>query len=232
MSEKNTHEGHRSRLRKRYLDSGLDGFEDHEILEMVLYNCYTRRNTNDIAHKLLDNFGSISAVFEAPVDALVGCGISESVASYLHMIPDICRVYFDDRNKSKSKIISMDSIGAYFVNKYIGRSEECIYLLLLDSKCKEIFCGVVSKGTTISSDVSMRKIVDLSMRYNATYAVISHNHPSGVAIPSREDVAMTFAVHNVLDSIGVQLVDHIIVADDEYLSFREESVCSVFENGK
>lgn len=228
MSDKNTHEGHRSRLRKRYLDSGLDNFQDHEILEMILFNCYTRRNTNDIAHKLIDSFGSISAVFDAPVDALIECGVSESVATYLHMIPDICRVYFDDRNKSKHKIITMDMLGEYFVNKFIGRTDECIYLLLMDAKEKEVFCGVVSSGTTTSSDVSMRKIVDLAMRYNATYAVVSHNHPSGVAIPSKADVAMTYAVYNTLSSIGVQLVDHVIVADDEYLSFRESSICSVF----
>lgn len=232
MSDKSPHEGHRSRLRKRYLDNGFDSFEDHEILEMILYNCYTRRNTNDIAHKLLDAFGSISAVFEASVDNLMKCGISESVATYLHMIPDVCRVYFDDRNNMRNKIIDMDKIGEYFVNKFIGRLDECVYLLLMDNKCKEIFCGVISTGNPITSDVSMRKIVDLAMRYNATNAVISHNHPSGVALPSKADIEMTNMLHNVLSSIGVRLVDHIIVADEEYVSFREAALCSSFIIGE
>ncbi len=232
MSDKNTHEGHRARMRKRYLDTGFDSFQDHEILEMILYNCYTRRNTNDIAHKLLDSFGSISAVLEAPVDALIGCGISESVAVYLRMIPDVCRVYFDDKNNSKDKIIDYDTVGQSFVNKFIGRVDESVYLLLTDAKSKEVFCGVVSTGTSLSSDVSIRKIVDLAMRYNATNAVIAHNHPSGVAVPSRADLVMTSALHHTLRSIGVRLVDHIIVADDEYVSLRETELCSVLITGE
>lgn len=232
MSDKNAHEGHRARMRKRYLDSGFDNFQNHEILEMILYNCYSRRNTNNIAHKLLDSFGSISAVLEAPVDALIKCGVSESVATYLHMIPDICRVYFDDRNNSKDKIVNYETLGQSFVNKFIGRVDECVYLLLTDAKSKEVFCGVVSTGTSVSSDVSVRKIVDLAMRYNATNAVIAHNHPSGVALPSRDDLVMTSTLYHTLGSIGVRLVDHVIVADEEYVSLRENELCSVLITGE
>lgn len=232
MSETHSHDGHRSRLRKKYFENGFDSFEDHEILEMLLYNCYTRRNTNDIAHKLLDAFGSLSAVFEAPIDSIIKVGVSESVATFLHMIPDICRVYYDDRNNSKSKIIQMDNIGDYFINKFIGRVDESIYLLLMDSKCKELYCGVIATGTSCSSDVPMRKIVDLSMRYNATNAVLAHNHPSGVALPSKADLHVTKLLHSTLASVGVKLVDHIIVADDEYVSLRESALCSVFIVGK
>ena len=226
MSSQHSHDGHRARMRKRYLDNSFDGFQDHEILEMLLYNCYTRRNTNDIAHKLLEAFGSISAVLEAPVDSLVKAGVSESVAVFLHMIPDVCRVYYDDRNNSKNKIIETKDLGKYFLNKFIGRIDETVYLLLLDSKCKELFCGVISKGTVTSSDVSARKIVDLSMRYNARYAVFAHNHPSGVALPSKADVIFTRTMHSTLSAVGVTLVDHIIVADDLYVSLRESSICS------
>ena len=222
MTESNTHEGHRERMRKRYLQSGFDGFQDHEILEMILYNCYRRRNTNDIAHKLLDTFGSISAVFEAPIDRLMDVGVSETVAVTLRMIPDICRIYYDDRNSERKKILGKSSFGQYFVNKYIGRSDECMYLLLLDRKGKELFCGVVSNGTINSADVPVRRIVDFALRYNASLAVISHNHPSGVALPSKEDINVTNILHKILASVGVQLVDHIIVADDVYISLYEK----------
>ena len=232
MSRDNTHEGHRQRMRSRYLRSGFDGFQDHEILEMVLYNCYRRRNTNDIAHKLLDAFGSLSAVFEAPIDALVECGVSENVAVTLRMIPDICRVYYDDRNNSKSKIIELNELGSLFQNKFIGRNDECIYLLLLDNKMKEIYCGVVSVGSNITSDVPMRKIVDLSLRYSATYAAIAHNHPSGIALPSKDDLKVTNILHRTLATVGIKLIDHIIVADDDYVSLRDSELCSVLIVGE
>lgn len=227
MSDSNAHAGHRARMRDRYLNNGLDGFQDHEILEMILYNCYTRRNTNDIAHKLLDTFGSISAVLEAPVDLLIEAGVSETVAVTLKMIPDICRVYYDDRNSNKDKILLLADLGSYFVNKFIGRMDECLYLLLLDSKGKELFCGVVSYGSVSSSDVPVRKIVDLSLRYNAANAVIAHNHPSGVAIPSKADLYVTEVLFNTLKSVGVHLVDHIIVADDEFASLRDTELSNV-----
>ncbi|MBQ4105461.1 MAG: RadC family protein [Clostridia bacterium] len=222
----NEHAGHRSRMRKRYMSAGFEDFEDHEILEMILYNCYRQIDTNPIAHRLLDTFGSLSAVFEAPVDTLMQAGVSENVAVYLRMIPDITRVYLDDRNNSKNKIISLDSVGDYFLPKFIGRFDENLMLLLMDAKGKELFCGVVSVGTASTSDVPIRRIVDLSMRYNATIAVIAHNHPSGVALPSKADIRATNEVSSALSLVGVQLVDHIIVSDNDYVSLRETAICS------
>ncbi len=220
MAEKHSHEGHRSRLRKRYLDYGIDNFENHEILEMLLYNCYTRRNTSDIAHKLIERFGSISAVFDAPVDLLVEAGVSESVAAFLHMIPDVSRIYLDDRNKSSEKVIQLKELCDYFKNKFIGRKDEAVYLLLLDNKKKELFSGVVATGTSASSDVPLRKIVDLALRYNATFAVIAHNHLSGMAVPSKADMQATQVLSDTLRTVGINLLDHIIIADDDSSSLR------------
>ncbi len=221
----NEHSGHRKRMRNRYLNTGFDSFEAHEILEMILYYCYPQKDTNPIAHKLLDTFGSISAIFDAPFDALVKSGVSENVATYLKMIPDVSRVYLDDKNSNKNKIVYIDRLGSYFINKYIGRIDEHLMLLLLDSKCKELFCGVVSAGTTSSSDVNIRKIIDLAMRYNATNAVIAHNHPSGVALPSRSDLKATQVLSSTLSAVGVNLLDHIIIADDDYISLKDSALC-------
>ncbi len=225
------HKGHRARMRKRYLAGGFENFEDHEILEMILYNCYKQIDTNPIAHRLLDAFGSLSAVFEAPYDSLRNAGLSENVAVYLRMIPDISRVYLDDRNNSRNKIISFDDVGEYFLPKFIGRIDEHLMLLLTDAKGKELFCGVVATGTSCGADIPVRKIVDLSMRYNATNAVIAHNHPSGVALPSRADIRATNDLAAALELIGVQLVDHIIVSDNDFVSLRESSLCSALITG-
>lgn len=224
----NEHAGHRSRVRKRYLLEGLDSFEDHEILEFVLFYSYPQKDTNKMAHKLLNTFGSLSAVLEAPVDSLKEAGICENAAILLRMIPDLSRAYLDDRNNSKSKIIRYDDLGNYFVNKFVGRKDENLILLLMDTKGKELFCGVVSKGSATGSDVPLRKIVDLSMRYNATNAVVAHNHPSGIALPSKADIRATDAMVNTLSVIGVSLIDHFIIADNEYVSLRESQLCKCF----
>ncbi len=225
----NLHQGHRERMRKRYLASGFEDFEDHEILEMILYYCYRQCDTNPVAHMLLDTFGSLSAIFDAPVDTIMSAGVSENVAVFLKMIPDIARVYMDDKHNNRSKIITRDIVGDYFVNKFIGRQEETLILLLLDAKGTELFCGVVATGNATNTDVPFRKIVDLSLRYNAVNVYLAHNHPSGVALPSKADVFVTNELHSVLAAVGVRLLDHIIIADGEYQSLREGLVCDCFE---
>lgn len=221
----NEHKGHRSRMRQRYVNGGFDNFADHEILEMILYYCYPQKDTNPLAHRLLEAFGSISAIMEAPLDSLVDAGVSENAAVFLRMIPDLSRVYLDDRNNNKNKIINLDRIGEYFLSKYIGRHDEHVMLLLMDAKGKEVYSGVVAVGTASGSDVPIRKIVDLSMRYNATNAVIAHNHPSGVALPSKADLNTTAILAEMLSYIGVQLVDHIIISDNDFISLRESTLC-------
>lgn len=224
----NEHSGHRSRMRERFLHTHFDGFEEHQILEMILFYVYPRTDTNPLAHRLLNEFGSISAVLDAPVDTLVRAGLTKNAATFLVMLPDISRVYLNDRNNNKSKIIDFDRLGEYFMPKFIGRDEETMMLLLIDAKGKEVYSGVISKGSFRASDAPVRKMVDLSMRYNAATAVIAHNHPSGVALPSLADVNATKEIIKTLNLIGVMLYDHIIVSDDDFVSLRETEICKDF----
>lgn len=221
----NEHTGHRQRMRERFLHTHFDGFEEHQILEMILYYVYPRTDTNPLAHRLLSTFGSIAAIFDAPVDRLIEAGLTKNAATFLVMIPDISRVYLNDRNNNQSKIIDFEKLGEYFVSKFIGRDEEVMILLLTDAKGKEVYSGVVSKGNYHASEAPVRKIVDLAMRYNAAAAVISHNHPSGVALPSKADISATTTISQALKLIGVYLVDHIIVSDDDFVSLRDTALC-------
>ncbi len=217
----NPHNGHRNRLRKKFLNNGFDGMEKHEALELVLYYGIPRKDTNPIAHKLLEYFGSISAVMDAPIDKLKEAGISENCAIYLKMIPQICRMYMEDKHNNKDKIIDSDNIGDKLKYKFVGRDYEAVILMLMDSKYKEIFCGVVSKGSVSACEVYVRKIIELAVLYNAKFAVLSHNHPSGLALPSNDDIVTTKKIYNALRLIDVVLIDHIIVADDDYVSLNE-----------
>lgn len=224
MEKGKEHAGHRDRMRKRFLDTGLDGFEPHETLEMLLFYAVPMKNTSILAHQLIDRFGSISAVFDAPLDLLTEFGLTERQAMFLKMIPEVCRVYLDDKYNNTEKIIRKEKMCDYLITKFIGRQEECVILLLLDSKGRELFCGVVSKGGSRSSQISIRRIVDLAMRCHASVAVIAHNHPSGVAFPSSGDFKTTEDVKKALALVGVKLADHIIVADDDCISMSDSGM--------
>lgn len=221
MAGSSEHSGHRKRMKKRYLEYGLDTFEKHEILELALYYAIPMKDTNPIAHKLMEQFGSLSAVFDAPIGVLMECGITENTAIFLKMIPDLLSVYMDDKFNNTEKVINEDNLPQKFINKFLGKSYEMVYLLLMDSKYKELYCGIVSKGSITNADVNIPKICELSLRYSARYAIIAHNHPSGICLPSNADLKVTTKLYQALKYINVELIDHYIVADDDCISLSE-----------
>nr|WP_305119665.1 MULTISPECIES: JAB domain-containing protein [unclassified Ruminococcus] len=135
------------------------------------------------------------------------------------------RLYLDDKVDS-SKAVDIKNIGGRLVHKFVGRDYEAVVLMLLDVKYKEVFCGVISKGSVNSCDLYIRKIIEHAMIYNATFAVIAHNHPSGIALPSMADIETTKTLSSALSLVGVRLLDHIVVADDDYVSMKQSNLCS------
>lgn len=216
--KKNVHEGHRERMRNKYVNKGIEVFEQHEILEMLLFYAIPRKNTNDIAHRLLEACGSLSAVFDAPIDILMQQGLSYNAAVLLHMIPDLSRAYQSDKFDNEEKIITDENIGKKMVHLFAGKNEECVYAFFLDAKGKEKFSGIISKGDASSAPLFSKDIVSIAARCKAVTVIIAHNHPSGVAFPSRADLEATADIADALDTIGIHLADHIIVADRDYIS--------------
>lgn len=221
IENKGIHNGHRNRVRQKFLSDGFDGFCDHEILELLLFYGIPRKDTNEIAHKLINSCGSLSSVFDAPVEVLVECGITENAAVLLKMIPKLCQKYIDDKYKNPDKLIDTGNIADRIIPKFIGADRECVVLLLLDAKGKELFCGVISKGSVNASSIYIRKILQLTMKFHAVGAIIAHNHPSGVPFPSKTDINTTKQLKNALSVVNVRLLDHIIVADLDYLSLAD-----------
>lgn len=216
--KKNVHEGHRERMRNKYVNKGIEVFEQHEILEMLLFYAIPRKNTNDIAHRLLEACGSLSAVFDAPIDILMQQGLSYNAAVLLHMIPDLSRAYQSDKFDNEEKIITDENIGKKMVHLFAGKNEECVYAFFLDAKGKEKYSGIISKGDASSAPLFSKDIVSIAARCKAVTVIIAHNHPSGVAFPSRADLEATADIADALDTIGIHLADHIIVADRDYIS--------------
>lgn len=224
MAKTSEHSGHRKRMKKRYLEHGLETFENHEILELALYYAIPMKDTNPISHKLMDKFGSLSAVFDAPIDLLIDEGLTENAAVFLKLIPDLLSIYMDDKFNNTDKIINSVNLPQKFINKFLGKNYEMVYLLLMDSKYKELYCGIVSKGSITNADVNIPRICELSLRYSARYAIIAHNHPSGICLPSNADLRVTTKLYQALSYINVELVDHYIVAEDDCISLSDSKV--------
>ena len=172
---------------------------------------------------------TIGGVCDAPIDELQKeFGLSESAAVFLKMLPEMSRLYTESK-LSDDYVIDYETLGDVFKTKFIGRTNEAVALMLGDAKGKMIYFDIVSKGSLNSASMPIRKIVDLSLRHNAKTAFIAHNHPSGSALPSREDIDTTQTIFETLDSIDVELVDHFIVTDDDYVSLRQSGIAgSIF----
>lgn len=223
QSNVNEHSGHRERLKKKFVANGFDGFEPHEALEMCLFYAIPRKDTNPLAHRLLDRYLTIAGVCDAPLDELMKeFGLSYSAAVYIKMLPEMSRLY-NESKLSNDYIIDPETVGDLFRTKFIGRTSEASALMLGDAKGKMIYFDIIAKGSLTATEVPIRKIVDLAMRHNAKTAYIAHNHPSGVAFPSIKDISVTHTLFTTLRSVGVMLADHFVVADEDYVSLRQSN---------
>ena len=216
------HEGHRARVKKRFLEEGLDHFSDIQALELLLFYAIPRADTNSIAHRLLEHFGSLSQVLEAnPVELKKISGVGENGALLLNLIPQMGRFYMTDRASAPGVLTTLEQCAQYLMPRFFGRKLETVFLLCLDAKCKVLCCREIGEGGTNSTGISIRRVVETALGVNATSVVLAHNHPSGVALPSPEDIQTTRRVAMALQAVEIVLVDHIIVADDDYVSIAQ-----------
>ena len=216
------HDGHRKRLKRRFLSEGLDSFEDHNILELLLFYALPRSDTNEIAHRLLEQFKSLSGVFDAPLEELCKIkGISEHSATLIKLIPRLTSAYHTDKSKDIKIISSTNAAGKFFVPRFYGKQNEEVYVMLLDDKKKVIKCEKVFEGTVNSTPITVKKVVAMAVNSNATGVILAHNHPGGIALPSKSDLRATEKIYRALELINIQLCDHIIVADDDFVSLAD-----------
>ena len=216
------HDGHREKMRQRYLKSGLEGFADHEALELLLYYAIPRRDTNPIAHALMERYGSLSAVLTAPVEDLRKVeGVGESAAILLRLAPQMYQKARLSDAEQETVLNSVDRVGAYLLQRFIGERREVVYQLCLDRKGKLLACKRLGEGGVASADLDIRKLMENAILTSASVVILAHNHPSGVALPSGEDYAATTRVQQALATIGVELADHIIVADGDFVSLKD-----------
>ena len=219
MADDSLHKNHRKRLKERFRKDGLDSFTEFQVLELLLFYVIPRRDTNEIAHYLIERFGCLSMVLEAPVEELMKVeGVGPEAAQFLHMLPAVSRRYMVDKTVQNKILKTIDQCGQYLLPYFVGRQVETVFLLCLDAKCKVLSCREVGEGSVNSAGISVRKIVEMALASNATAVVLAHTPPSGVAVPSFEDVQTTYRIADALRAVEIHLVDHIVVADDDYVS--------------
>lgn len=217
------HSGHRQRVRERFLTEGLDNFNEHQVLEMLLFYCCPRKDTNELAHRLIAEFGSLTQVLEAPVEELEKVpGIGNSASIFISFAASFSRYYMVCKAKEQGHILhTPDDCGRYLQPFFFGRTNEVVYVLCLDAKCKVLTCKMVGEGSVNSAGVPIRKLVEIALGSNATSVILAHNHPSGLAIPSADDILTTEKVSAALRTVDVILSDHIVFSNNDYVSMAQ-----------
>lgn len=231
LNQQQLHKGHRERLRERFLREGLDNFEDHQVLELLLFQAIPRLDTNPIAHRLMQRFGSLSAVLEAdPKDLAVVEGVGANAAAFLSMVPQVTRRYFLDRIKHTRKPLNTSEAAAeYLVPLMAGRSEEVFYVICLDSQLRILYPSLISEGTVKDAFVHPRHVVEAAVRHKAASVIFAHNHPAGTVRPSHHDHSITKRLVQALGGIDIKVVDHVIVAGEHIYSFSREGTLPLYE---
>lgn len=227
MQEKQSHAhgGHRARLKARFVREGLSSFEDHNALELLLFYAIPQRDTNELAHRLISEFGSLSGVLDASVEALMRVdGVGENTAVLLHMLPGMFAKYEQDKVRTDALVLnSAQKAGEYLVSLFVGKTTETLIAVCMNHKCKVTNTVVISEGTPDSTQINLRKIAEAAMHSGASTIILAHNHPAGVAAPSAADIEATRHIVMTLRSLGITVNDHFIVAGKDWFSMATNS---------
>ncbi len=222
---KKLHEGHRQRVKSRYLEEGLDSFEDHQVLEMLLFYCIPMKDTNELAHRMIREFGSLAGVLEAdPRDVSKRCKVSENTAVLISLIPPLARRYLRGKWGDKPVLNTSSKAGEYAVSLFAGRTYEAFFVICLDTQNRVNYSALVHEGTLNEVSVYPRLIVELVLRHQANSVILSHNHPGGTLNPSIEDINLTKTIISALRPISVNVLDHIIVAGEKFVSLKQRNL--------
>ena len=222
---KNKHAGHRQRMKQRFLNEGLTSFNEHQVLELLLYYGLPQGDTNNMAHDLIERYGSLPAVLEADYEDLRQVkGLGAHTALLLTLMPDLWRYYQLARGKPRDVIRNRKELAEYVTKLFIGESYELFYLVCLDARNKVTRAVKINEGTLDTVGIEPRLVVETALRYKARNVILAHNHPGGSLKPSAADTYLTSQLALALAGLGIGVLDHFIVVNDTYLSFLEKGI--------
>ena len=220
------HTGHRTRLRQRWLESGLEGFNDINALELLLFYVVPRQDTNPLAHRLLDRFGSLAGVLEASADQLRQVeGMGEIAAQFFPIqraIQERAAIQQWLTEQRQLALHTPEEFYQFFRPFFLEKRQEAAYLLCLTVKGKPLGCEKICDGSLSAVGFQSREAIELALRTRAQLCVLAHNHPISLAKASQEDLAATNTLKTALETIGVLLLDHIILGRGDWSSLAME----------
>ena len=219
-------EGHRQRLRDKFLAQGIEAFTDAEIIELLLTFGTPRSDCKEAARALLAQFGSLPAVLDAaPVQLQQVKGVGPKNTFALHFIQGVARRYLHQRVVGKEYVRSSREVADYLIHSMRGLQHEVLTVVFLDAAHAVIDAAVVAEGTVTVNTIYPRELVKAALARNASALVIAHNHPSGSLTPSRQDSELTRSLYLVCSFMHLDLLDHLIIgAGDQVYSFADQGV--------
>lgn len=217
------HKGHRERMKMRYIEQGFRTFEPHELVEMLLYYGVPQKDTNPMAHRLLNAFGSVRGVLAADRELLLTVeGVTPHVATLLNLVGDLCRYCAEEAMPVGMSLRTTEDFVAFLRPRFDGLPVEEVWIVCMDMLARVVGVHQISVGTPMNAEINMRKIMQFALADNASKLVMAHNHPSGIALPSQPDVRATIALAKALEGVNIKLMDHLIYArDNECVSFND-----------
>lgn len=227
------HAGHRQRMRERFLQNGLDGFAEHEILELLLFYAIPQRNVNPLAHQVLERFGSLNGVLEAPVEELMKVeGVGQYAAAFLQLVGQTARKVELNRHPEREKLELRKDVKEHCRRLLEGLRHEEFYVVCLDAQCRVLQDACVAKGTLSEVQAYPRLVAEAALRHNAHSVILCHNHPSGSVVPSLNDIEVTRVLINLLLGMEVVVLDHVVTAGKNTLSMVETGLIQFHEQTK
>lgn len=223
------HTGHRKRAKEEFLARGLSGMADHKVLELLLFYAIPQGDVNPLAHRLVEHFGSLSGVLNAPHEELVKVkGVGENTATLIRLLPAISARYLEQCGQLGGELIGSWQFQELLMPLFLGARNEMVYLVCMDGKNKLLACRKLGEGIADSVTITARKVMEAALSCNAAKVALAHNHVSGIAMYSPADVATTGEVYRLLAQVGIELTDHFVVANDDMVSMRESGIFNEF----
>jgi len=218
--------GHRQRLRERFANSGFEGFHDYEVLEFLLTFIFRQGDVKPIAKELIKTFGSFSKALDAKPEELQEVkGMGENSAISLAALRKALGFYFSDAAKSQRlQLTKMSTLVDFLKSQIANRDNEVLFAIYLNAKNEVLDLCELGEGTLAQASAFPRRIVEDGLKLKATSLILSHNHPGGVAEPSDGDIAITDEIQKAISLVEISLQDHIIIADNEYYSFKRNAL--------
>jgi DNA repair protein RadC len=212
-------------VKQEFRENGLDHFQTHRVLELMLYYCVPQKDTNPLAHRLIDRFGSFAGVLAAPYELLLEVdGVGQEVATYLRLLEACTKRYMVETYSSHDVILTTKDAKEYMQYRFLSDAVECVLLVCLNQSGKVTYAKKIAQGTLERVDIIPSDVVKTCLRANAVKAVLAHNHPGGFCNPSRKDLNTTHFLDTALMQVDVELFDHIIVASDGVFSLKENGM--------